>query len=235
MLFFLTGQIQSGKTRWLERLVETLADRGVECAGVIAPGIWRETPGVTPPASPYEKLGIENVLLPQGERIVFGMRRDLSVGTPGGQSTAAKLAWDITDEALGRVNAHFDELALHAHDADRTRETGLGGQPEPDSASGQTGLVEHSGHNQPSGQTGRPGLLIIDELGRLEMLRGEGLVSAMRMLDAGPTARYPHALVVVRDYLLEAAENRFAPAWGGARAILPDDAGAEAIAGALGI
>ncbi|MFR8009703.1 MAG: hypothetical protein ACLU6D_10730, partial [Gordonibacter urolithinfaciens] len=76
MLFILTGGVQSGKTRWLERLVAELAADGVESRGVLAPGVWRpradgDDGGLRPPGSgegAYEKLGIDNVLLPQGER-----------------------------------------------------------------------------------------------------------------------------------------------------------------------
>lgn len=38
MLFLLTGEVQIGKTRWLESLVTELADCGVSCVGVLAPG-----------------------------------------------------------------------------------------------------------------------------------------------------------------------------------------------------
>lgn len=40
MLFVLTGDVQIGKTRWLERLVSDLEERRVISYGVIAPGIW---------------------------------------------------------------------------------------------------------------------------------------------------------------------------------------------------
>ena len=86
MLFILTGDVQSGKTRWLERLVAELAADGVESRGVLAPGVWRpradgDDGGLRPPGSgegAYEKLGIDNVLLPQGERLRFARRRDLA-------------------------------------------------------------------------------------------------------------------------------------------------------------
>ena len=50
MLFLLTGDVQIGKTRWLERLAAELAGDGVPVAGVLAPGVWRvrephEVPG----------------------------------------------------------------------------------------------------------------------------------------------------------------------------------------------
>ena len=86
MLFILTGDVQSGKTRWLERLVAELAADGVESRGVLAPGVWRpradgDDGGPRPLGSgegAYEKLGIDNVLLPQGERLRFGDTRGIS-------------------------------------------------------------------------------------------------------------------------------------------------------------
>ncbi|MBR2835130.1 MAG: hypothetical protein IKE43_05430 [Coriobacteriales bacterium] len=112
MLFFLTGEIQTGKTRWLEQLVKLLAEKGVLCEGVIAPGVWREIPieaektevgvqaSVSIPAGTrtcrYEKLGIDNVLLPGGERIAFAKRSDLaseSERKSASQSRGAQLAW----------------------------------------------------------------------------------------------------------------------------------------------
>ena len=74
MLFLLTGDVQIGKTRWLERLAAELSGDGVQVAGVLAPGVWRvrephEVPGERGLAGEgrFEKLGIDNVLLPGGE------------------------------------------------------------------------------------------------------------------------------------------------------------------------
>ncbi|MDY3980918.1 MAG: hypothetical protein SOZ99_04500, partial [Paraeggerthella sp.] len=67
-----------------------------------------------------------------------------------------------------------------------------------------------------------PGLLVVDELGQLELLRGGGLTSAMDVLSQGPSARSAHALVVVRAWLLEAAAERFGDVWGGAKMLAPD-------------
>ena len=71
MLFLLTGDVQIGKTRWLERLAAELSGDGVQVAGVLAPGVWRvrephEVPGERGLAGEgrFEKLGIDNVLLP---------------------------------------------------------------------------------------------------------------------------------------------------------------------------
>ena len=95
MLFLLTGEVQIGKTRWLESLVTELADCGVSCVGVLAPGQWVPAEGEHADANGFEKLGIDNVLLPQGERIEFARRRDLAAKgkafAEGTQAKAAKL------------------------------------------------------------------------------------------------------------------------------------------------
>lgn len=200
MLFLLTGEVQIGKMRWLESLVTELADRGVPCAGVLAPGQWVPSEGEHADENGYEKLGIDNVLLPDGERISFARRGDLARadGTFDEESQAAKaeLAWHIDDAAIDRVNAHFNEIATHASVA-------------------------------------APGLLIVDELGRLEIWRGGGLTSAMALLAQGPTTTFPHALAVVRDYLLDDAEALLAEAWPDRCRIKPNDAAREAILAAF--
>lgn len=204
MLFLLTGDVQIGKTRWLSQLVEDLGERGVPSAGVLAPGVWRERGADEPDGSGgaagngrFEKLGINNVLLPEGERISFARRRDLALAEgsydAASQSSSAKLAWNISDAALARVNAHFDNLAHRLCEA-----------ATPSCAV-------------------RPALLVVDELGQLELLRGGGLTSAMTLLDKGATPQFPHALVVVREWLLDRAVARFAAPWGGTEAISPND------------
>lgn len=199
MLFLLTGDVQIGKTRWLESLVVELVERGVPCAGVLAPGQWVPSTGEHADGNGFEKLGIDNVLLPGGERIPFARREDLAraEGAFNEESQAAKaeLAWHIDDGAIARVNAHFDALSL------------------------------------PS----TPGFLIVDELGRLEIWRGGGLTSAMAILAQGPTSAFPHALAVVRDYLLDDAEVLLSPAWPDCCRIAPDEAGREAVLDAFGI
>lgn len=196
MLFLLTGEVQIGKTRWLESLVAELGAFGVPCAGVLAPGQWVPSTGPHADANGFEKLGIDNVLLPGGERVPFARRGDLARadGTFDEESQAAKaeLAWHIDDAAIDRVNAHFDEITAHASAV-------------------------------------APGLLIVDELGRLEIWRNGGLTSAMALLAQGPTAAFPHALAVVRDYLLDDAEILLAEAWPDHCRISPDDTGRAVI------
>ena len=214
MLFLLTGEVQIGKTRWLESLVTELGAFGVPCAGVLAPGQWVPSMGPRADANGFEKLGIDNVLLPGGERIPFARRGDLARadGTFNEESQAAKaeLAWHIDDAAIARVNAHFDELAVAS----------VGAKPHS----------ERSAEGAESKDASRaPGLLIVDELGRLEIWRGGGLTSAMALLAQGPTAVFPHALAVVRDYLLDDAEILLAEAWPDHCRISPDDTGRAVI------
>ena len=68
-----------------------------------------------------------------------------------------------------------------------------------------------------------PGLLVIDEIGPLELRRGGGLTAALTLLDAGPTPAWPHALVVVRSTLADELATRLSPAWGVVEPIRPDD------------
>ena len=85
MLFILTGDIQIGKTRWLESTCRKLAADGIPCAGVVAPGVW--VPSEHGDANGFEKLGIDNLLLPQGERIPF-LRTSLDAPAYSSPATA---------------------------------------------------------------------------------------------------------------------------------------------------
>lgn len=235
MLFVLTGDVQTGKTRWLERLVDDARAQGVVAEGVLAPGVWRRrAPGEEEGArglagaGAFEKLGIDNRLLPTGETLPFARRRDLAQEDGAydaeSQSARAGLGWEISDAAIARVNAHFDELA---------RRAGAGSAAGADVASGGLGDSAAPGGSAapvavplaaPVADLARGRFLVVDELGPLEIMRGGGLTSALALLDAGPTMRYPHALIVVRAWLVDAARERFEPAWGCVRAIAPDDA-----------
>ena len=212
MLFLLTGEVQIGKTRWLEGLVADLAERGVPCAGVLAPGQWVASAGERADGNGYEKLGIDNVLLPGGERIPFARRGDLARadGTfdEGSQAARAELAWHISDAAIERVNAHFKRLRSLA-------------------------CAESVPESEGSPRLRRPGLLVVDELGRLEIWRGGGLTEAVALLAEGPSAAFPHALVVVRDYLADDAESLLADAWPDRIRIAPDKEGQAAVLSAL--
>jgi nucleoside-triphosphatase THEP1 len=190
MLFILTGDIQIGKTRWLEELVHTCQQQGVEVAGVLAPGQWVTSTGPHADTNGFEKRGINNVLLPQKERLLFAKRNDIALEENDfdaqAQAAQAKLGWHISEEALQKVNNHF----AHLH-----QEAGAPSTP--------------------------PRLLIIDELGRLELMRNGGLTEALSLLEEGPTEAFPHALIVVRDALADTARARFESTWGEVRFISP--------------
>lgn len=198
MLFILTGFVQTGKSRWLEQAVKQFTDQGVAVSGVLAPGIWRERTEMedVENVSRFEKLGIRNILLPSGEDLVFAQRAKANYGMPQrvkSQSAQAKLSWDISEDALNRVNNHFKDLR---------------GKKQDDFS------LE---------RVGSPELLVIDEIGRLELLRNGGLVEALSLLDQGTSSVFPHALIVVRESLLEIAKERFAEPWGGCEALVPGD------------
>lgn len=275
MLFLLTGDVQIGKTRWLEDLCASLQAAGTCVAGVMAPGQWAPRPEGQPGgkhgfdgAGRFEKLGIDNVLLPQSKRIEFARRRDLAAGgkafEEGAQAKAAKLGWAISDTAIAQVNAHFVALAKQAGiaPADSGANAPATAQAEVDTPAAApldngvcppvaAGIAAES---SPLAQTntGEPtvaataakaegnvlaaapaaneaklaphAMLVVDELGRLELLRGCGLTNALAILDAGPTPQFPHAIAVVRKTLLDEARRRFEPRWGKATVIGPNDA-----------
>lgn len=195
MLFILTGDIQIGKTRWLQEIVSELERGGVPVAGVLAPGAWRDNANCE---NGLEKIGIDNEMLPSHELVHFARRRDLMLAEDGGaslercgQSETEKLGWAMDDHVIMQVDAHF--AALEAQVV----------------ADGKDGTP---GNRAPAGGV-RPGLLVVDELGRLELLRDLGLVHAISLLRRGPSARYPHAVLIVRDWLLLYAHERFDAAW----------------------
>lgn len=246
MLFVLTGEVQTGKTRWLGRLAARLAAEGVRCAGVLAPGVWRpRAEGAALSAEDlhaggraegaFEKLGIDNVLLPCGERIPFARRADLARDAGAfdcaSQSARAGLGWAIDDAAIARVNAHFRELAAEAGAAAEIGEAGVAGRFDSGPVPADPSQVPPCPVPCPSAAS----LLVVDELGRLELVRGEGLIEAMALLDRGPTPAFPHALVVVREDLLPIARERLAPAWGVLRSIRPDEEGVDQVRAALGV
>lgn len=175
MLYFLTGNVQTGKTRWLLRHIEELEAKGTQACGVVAPGVWKKHPDT------FEKLGIDNLLLPDKRLVPFARRDDLARPEDrqrASQSSQAHLHWVVYDDAITQVNEHFDKLAR----------------------------IESPGSR----------VLIVDELGQMELIYGTGLTSAVALLDRGATPAFPDAIVVVREKLLEAAKDRFADAsWNG--------------------
>ena len=76
MLFLLTGEVQIGKTRWLESLVAELGAFGVPCAGVLAPGQWVPSTGPHADANGFFMLGSDTVLRPGGLGVPWAGRGD---------------------------------------------------------------------------------------------------------------------------------------------------------------
>lgn len=208
MLFILTGEIQMGKTRWLQGMLDRLSACGAPLRGVVAPGVWAVANGG------FEKLGIDNVLLPSGEVVRLARRRDLAQASGGlracGQSERAGLGWAMADDALARVDAHFVQLMQ-----------------------GEASLVSAAGGGFASKPFRRPGLTVVDELGRLELLRGQGLAHALELLERGPSDAWPHAIAVVRRDLVPAARERMAGAWSDIAVIGPNDESAAMVCRAL--
>lgn len=233
MLFFLTGDVQIGKTRWLQQLVDVVVAAGVAVAGVLAPGDWVPAAEDRADGNGFEKRGIDNVLLPSGERLPFARRRDLAQleGSfdAASQSARAKLAWAIDDTAIARVNEHFRQLAEAVCDGGSARGEALASTRSAAAGAAMRGL---SGVGLTSAA---PGLLIVDELGRLELQRGEGLAEAVALLRQGPTSAFPHALVVVREELVDEAERQLRGAWPDRCHIAPDEAGRAAVLEAVGV
>lgn len=248
MLFLLTGEVQTGKTRWLEHCAAELQRGGVPVAGVVAPGVWRERlPGDPTDGEqglsgkgPFEKLGIDNVLLPTGERVPFARRRDLAQAegsfNPSSQSAAAQLAWEIADDAIVRVNAHFSRIARAEAVPGACRQSDDLTQAQPQPHRGiASGARFSDSQGFGGGASSRAGLLVVDELGRLELTCQGGLTEAVALLEAGATARFPHALAVVRDWLCDDAEQRFAAAWGGSARLAPGEAARRTLFEAYGL
>lgn len=197
MLFILTGNIQIGKSRWLERLADDLSRLDVTCYGVIAPGIWVESDTDAVNDQGYEKIGISNILLPDNVTIPFAQRADIARanGTYADLSQAGRigLGWHIDDAAITRVNEHLSSIEKRAEDDEKRK------------------------------------LLVIDELGRLELDHESGLIEAMRLLRNGPCAGMKDALVVVRETFAERAESLFAETWKGVLRIVPTLQDAELV------
>lgn len=207
MLLILTGQIRTGKTTWLRARVGALEAAGVACYGVTAPGVWDDR---------GRKVAIDNELLPGQGRVRLARAAD--------PAEAGGMAWDFDAAALARVNAHLAGLR-----GGRPHESGQrGGRPAGDT------LREDSPHEDASPAcAARPGLLVVDELGPLELRRGAGLTEALALLAEGPTRAWSHALVVVRAGLAEEAAALLGPTWGEVRELRPDDAGTELLTGVV--
>lgn len=235
MLYLLTGEVQTGKTRWLEALIARLAESGVAAYGVLAPGVW-----VPAEPSGFEKLGIDNVLLPEGRRIPFARREDLAHieggFDPESQAAKAHLKWHISDSAIAEVNQHLASIPARIDEMRARALDGCNGASVLpcrqgsgcDSRNGE-GVSAGEVADKSAGKRVSRGIIVIDELGPLELRRGQGIMRGVELLERGPMPGVQNAILIVRSSLADMADERFSEVWGGSVRILPDDAGAAAV------
>ncbi len=200
VLFVLSGNRQIGKTRWLEQLVKQLSEEGVTSYGVLAPGVWQNG------AASLEKTGIDNVLLPEGTRIKLAKHRSkiaaincdaISVADAIAATSTPHSSWVFDPVAIERVNGHLEALRKQLHGSY---------DAAPDKCARVT----------------QKGVLVIDELGPLELVKNSGLVQAVGLMEDGPSENVSHAIVVVRESLLPELEGRFGK-WGERLIVGPSD------------
>lgn len=206
MLFALTGGIQIGKTRWLQAVTESLAGEGVRCSGVLAPGIWRAADD--PSAS-----DVGQARTPCFEKLGI-----CNVLLPERESIEFAIRRDLADAQL-RACTQAERAGL--------------GWAISDEAIARVNRHFAGLRSRRIRPCGCSSLLVVDELGRLELELGEGLSEAMALLKEGPTPAFPHALIVVRRDLAASARRQLKPAWGSFRMIAPDREGESALRRAL--
>ena len=228
MLYLLTGDIQLGKTRWLEARLEELARAGVAVHGVLSPGVWvpRE-PDDEDPRS-FEKTGIDLVFYPVKERVRFAERL-----LPDDFAESDEDGYDEPDDIDSAEEAGIDTLT-HASLA------GEEALPRFQKVAGQIlgwkfysywfGRVNElftalRANRMESAVDPSRRLVVIDEIGRLE-IAGRGFTEAMAFLQDSENAAWPQVVAIVRSELLEKAWALLEPVWGeDLRVIHADDAG----------
>lgn len=151
------------------------------------------------PDGTFEKRGIQNILLPTREQIHFADRRDLA-------AAAGKPAQD-TQSRSAHLRWAIDDTAIDAVNAHFR-------------ALGESNLTSESKKSQ---------ILIVDELGALELVHHKGLSNALDLLCRGPHGRIAHAIAVVRPDLVPRAYERLQGAWQTILRIAPDDEGRRAV------
>lgn len=169
MLYTLSQPSLSGKTRWLEDLVQTLKEYNIPCYGFICPGIWQKEDGR------YNKLGIACTILSSTNTYVLAQKAKASSETLG-------LRWTFNGKTIAEVNHYCLELKEELH-----------------RQSVQSDIF--------------PGLLILDEIGPLELKYKRGFIEALSLLEAGPNRRIPHALCVIRESLRSTFTQNLITSW----------------------
>ena len=178
MLSLLTGEIQTGKTRWLEQAIAYADVSGITVYGVLTPGIWEERNGA------FEKKGINLLLLPQRRIIPFARPEYDAIN---------ELGWTIDGEALRIANSHLEDCRAKARAMVKNAPVASGEKPSE---------REHVN------------LLVVDEIGPLELVKNAGFSQAVEIIEEGPAAGFPNVIAIVRPSLIETAVERFSRGWG---------------------
>jgi len=101
MLYILTGEMQTGKTRWLQAFIDYANEQGVEVHGILTPGVWEDQNGS------FIKKGINMVLMPDRAEYAFALPQ---------HDERTDLGWTILDTAVYQANSHLRDI-LHAIDS----------------------------------------------------------------------------------------------------------------------
>lgn len=188
MLFILTAAIQSGKTRWLEEMVAKLQGRGVEVSGVLTPGVWKEQP---------EHPAINHVGKGKALSRFIKCGIDALLLPEGERIFFAKPLDCAPCSQKGRSVSQSARAGLGWDISDKALER----------------INKHFHELVQGDRSTKGGLLVVDELGRLELECSGGLIEALHVIERGPTHTFPHVVVVVRLGLCAQARHRLALLW----------------------
>jgi hypothetical protein len=163
------------------------------------------------------------------------------------QSSSAGLGWAMRDAAIDEANAYFrhlkslaeaDALATPAASASKPSATsgintvkvtvtnstaGTSTGSATKITSTDTFPINTFNSSSASSAPAPRRILIVDEFGRLELMRNAGFVDGMALLDMGPTPRYSDAVIIVREDLIPLALERFEASWPKIEIIHPSD------------
>ncbi len=142
----------------------------------------------------FIKDGILNELLPTHETLTFGLKPDQEKGIVANINCSSNPSKDSGWYIDDQAVAKVND---HFTNLDKA--------------------ITHS--NEPC-----ENILVIDELGVLELLKGTGITKAMDLLQKGNQDHYKHAIVVVRSKkdLPLLVSNRYSQYWGGSKYIYPN-------------
>jgi hypothetical protein len=149
------------------------------------------------------------------------------------QSSAAGLGWAMRDTAIDEANAYFRhlkslaeadaKLARTASSVESNIDTNTLLNKETRIATAATFPANTFDNTSTDSSSSPRRILIVDEFGRLELMRNAGFVDGLALLDMGPTPRYSDAVIIVREDLVLLALERFEASWPKIEIIHPSD------------